>query len=232
MFTWNLGGGSEWRFTMHAYPFYIIAAACALIGTGRVGRRLLTTRPALPLTGLKQVVVRLSALAAIALLGTASYFVLPWFVVREGIARGESTSLETGRRDLAFYRGGWSAAHHDGITVRVSRGERSDVHIPLPVRRDYDIVLRIDPVDPATPQRVGLLLNGHFIGMPLLSWDPERVGTYRVRIPAGRMRGINKLTIIPEVLVDAGSAGPRFAWLDPADRIGIRLWYVRVLPAP
>jgi hypothetical protein len=25
-FTWNIPGGAEWRFTMHAYPFYLIAA--------------------------------------------------------------------------------------------------------------------------------------------------------------------------------------------------------------
>jgi len=230
--TWNLGGGNAWRFTMHAYPFYIVAAACALVGTVRVARRLVTTRPILPLTSVKQVAVRVSALAAITLLAAVGYFVLPWFVVREGIANGESTSMETGRRDLAFYRKGWSPAHHDGIMVRVSRGQRSHVHIPLPVRRDYDIVLRIDPVDPAIPQRVGLLVNGHFVGMPRLSWDPERAGTYRVRVPADRVRATNVLTIIPEVLVPAGSAGPRFAWLDPADRIGVRLWYVRVLPLP
>ena len=30
-FTWNLGGGAEWRFTMHAYPFYLVAASLALV---------------------------------------------------------------------------------------------------------------------------------------------------------------------------------------------------------
>jgi hypothetical protein len=28
-FTWKLSGGSEWRFTMYAYPFYLVAAAHA-----------------------------------------------------------------------------------------------------------------------------------------------------------------------------------------------------------
>jgi len=32
--------------------------------------------------------------------------------------------------------------------------------------------------------------------------------------------------------VTAGSAGPRFAWLDAGERIGVRFWYVRVLPLP
>ncbi|MEO5897042.1 MAG: glycosyltransferase family 39 protein [Vicinamibacterales bacterium] len=230
LFTWNLAGGNEWRFTMHAYPFYIVAAACALVETVRAGKRVVTTRSFSPPINARQLAVRGTVLAAIAVLGALSYFVLPWFVIREGIAKGESTSVETGSRDHAFYRKGWSSAHDDGVPIRVSLGHRSTVHIPLPVKRTYEIVLRLDPVDPASHQRVGLLMNGNLVGNPQLSWDPERVGTYRVRIRADQVKAINELTIIPEVLVPAGTAGPRFAWLDPTDRLGIRLWYVRVLP--
>jgi hypothetical protein len=230
VFTWNLGGGNEWRFTMHAYPFYLVAAGCALVGTVRGVRHLVTTRSILLRAHVKPFAVRLGAVIAIALVGVVSYFVLPWFVVREAIARGESTSLETGSRDRAFYREGWAPPHRDGVTVRVSRGKRSVVHLPLPVVRDYDIVLRMDPVDPAVPQRVGVLVNGHLVGMPTLSWDPERVGTYRVRVSADKVRPTSELTIIPEPLVPAASAGQRYAWLDGSDQIGVRLWYVRALP--
>ena len=31
-FTWGVQGGSEWRFTLHAYPFYLLAASYALVG--------------------------------------------------------------------------------------------------------------------------------------------------------------------------------------------------------
>jgi hypothetical protein len=34
-FTWAIPGGAEWRFTMHAYPFYLIAAALALTEAAR-----------------------------------------------------------------------------------------------------------------------------------------------------------------------------------------------------
>ena len=230
LFTWNLPGGNEWRFTMHAYPFYIVAAACALVETVRVGRRIVTTRSLPPQASGGLVAMRATGLAAIAVLAALSYFVLPWFVVREGIAKGESTSVETGPRDHAFYRKGWSPAHDDGVTVRVSVGQRSTVHIPLPARRDYEIVLRLDPIDPAIQQRVGLLMNGNLVGNPSLALDLQRVGTYRVRIRADQVKAVNELTIIPEVLVPAGAAGPRFAWLDPTDRLGVRLWYVRILP--
>ena len=31
-FTWRIPGGGEWRFTMHAYPIYLIAMAYAITG--------------------------------------------------------------------------------------------------------------------------------------------------------------------------------------------------------
>lgn len=130
-----------------------------------------------------------------------------------------------------FYRSGWSAPHADNITVRVSRDERAVVRLPLPEKRAYDIVLRIDPVTPTSPERVDVLFNRRLVGRLRLSWDPERVGSYRLRVREDVVNaGSNELIVIPASTVPAGSAGPWFAWLDPADRIGVRLWYVRVLP--
>jgi hypothetical protein len=36
-FTWRIPGGAEWRFTMHAYPFYLVAAALALVTGASLG---------------------------------------------------------------------------------------------------------------------------------------------------------------------------------------------------
>jgi hypothetical protein len=178
------------------------------------------------------VALRAAAVAGVLLIGTVVYAGAPWFVIREAIARGESTSVETGGRDLVFYRSGWTAPHREGIWVRVSRGERSRVRIPLAAARTYDIVLRIDPVDPARQDRVSVLFNGHFVGAPRLSHDPDRVGSYVVRVQPHMVRSDNELVIVPSTLVAAGSAGPRFAWIDPDERIGVRLWYVRVILLP
>jgi hypothetical protein len=159
------------------------------------------------------------------------YHGLPWFVVREAIARGDSTSIETGARDLAFYREGWSPPHRDGVMVRVSQSEHAIVDVPLPEQRDYDIVLRIDPVVPGTQERVSVLFNRHLVAALRLTWNPERVGSYRFPVRASMVReSDNEITIVPETLVEASRAGPRFAWLDPRQRVGVRLWYVRVLP--
>jgi hypothetical protein len=139
--------------------------------------------------------------------------------------------VEAGERDLVFYRSGWLPPHHEGVSVRVSQKERAVVRIPLPVKRDYDIVLRIDPVAPGTQDGASVLLNRHMLGHLRLGWNPERVGAYRLHVPERMVRaGSNELLIIPDALVPASAAGPRFGWVDPGERLGVRLWYVRVLP--
>jgi hypothetical protein len=45
-FTWAIPGGAEWRFTLHAYPFYLIAAALALTCAAGWARRALARRAA------------------------------------------------------------------------------------------------------------------------------------------------------------------------------------------
>jgi 4-amino-4-deoxy-L-arabinose transferase-like glycosyltransferase len=227
--TWNIAGGGEWRFTMHAYPFFIVAAFYAIEGAWQVVVALWRNRGRVMPAALPWLRPAALVLAVAANL-TAAYLLLPWFVAREAIARGDDVSIETGGRDFAFYGSGWSTPHLESITVRVSRAERAIVQIPLPSRRAYDIVLRVDPVAPERQDRVTLLLNRHLLGSIHLTWNPERVGSYRVRLPAQHVVvGSNELALIPDTMVPASSAGTRFAWLDARDRLGIRLWYVRVL---
>lgn len=232
MLTWNVAGGRAWRFTMHAYPFYLVAAAWVVFDVARLARLLAANRGLPAATRVSHLGRKAGIISGALLVAATAWFLLPWLAVREAIGLGEATSVETGPRDRLFYPDGWSSPHSEGITVRVSRGERSVVRFPLPDRRDYDIVLRIDPVDPDIQQRVVVRFNGELVGLLTLSWNPERVGTYRVRARAPLVRTINELTIVSETLVSAGSAGPPFAWLDPDERIGLRLWYVRVLPLP
>ena len=230
MFTWNIGDGNAWRFTMHAYPFFLIASAVAVVGAARAVRTA-AAEPARLRSLVRPMAWRTVAVATIAAAGVAAYYLLPWYVVREAIARGESTSVETGTRDRVFYSDGWSPPHMESIVVRVTRGDRAVVRIPLPERRAYDIVLRIDPVTPTMPELVDVLFNRKLIGHLRLSYDPQRVGAYRLR--AGEdivRRGSNEIVVIPSATVPAGAAGPRFDWLNPSDAIGVRLWYVRVLP--
>jgi hypothetical protein len=76
-----------------------------------------------------------------------------------------------------------------------------------------------------------VLFNSQVVLRTALGWDPSRVGAYRIHLPAEWIRpGANRLTLVTEPLVAAASAGPRFAWIDEKERIGVRFWYVRVVP--
>jgi len=221
-FTWNIAGGGEWRFTMHVLPILVVAAVYAVGGVCRAAR----TRPAM-----RPFALRAAAVTAIAATAIASYMALPWFTTKEAIANGEAVTIEAGDRGRVFYRRGWSATHAEGlVNVRVSRAAHTSVHVPLPKKRPYEVVLRLDPVAPDRQDRVTVLFNRQLLGRIRLSWDPQRVGSHRISLPVEWVKvGDNEITLVPEVTVNAGSAGPRFAWLDPADTIGVRLWYVRVL---
>jgi hypothetical protein len=229
-FTWKLGGGGEWRFTLHAYALYIVAAAFGIVTAARALFRWRRREAAASMASVARAARRAAAVAAVAVAGVALYYWLPWPVVNEAVAAGESTSIEPGPRDRVFFREGWSDPHFESITVRVSTGPWGVARLPLPARRAYHVVLRLDPVSPAAHQRVRVLLNRQQIAQFPLAWNPNRVGAYPVTLPADIVRaGSNELVIIPEPTVDAGSAGPGFAWLDPRQRIGVRLWYLRVV---
>jgi len=231
-FTWNVSSGGEWRFTMHAYPLYLVGALFALDRACRLALSLWRSRGSWHAPP-RSFTIRTAAVLACATLGWAAYIALPWFVVREAVALREDVSIEAGPRDRVFFGAGWSVPHRDGVLVRVSRREQTTLRFPLPARRTYDIVVRLDPIAPELQRRVTLLLNRQLLGSLHLRSDPVRMGSYRVRLPEEQVRiGSNELTIVPDVLVSAASGGPRFDWLDPAERIGIRLWYVRVLAPP
>ena len=224
-FTWNLGGGGEWRFTMHVYSIYLVAAVNAVSAAwGAVARR-----PAW-----RDLRWRIPIVAALAACAVAFYVGMPWLVKREAMAAAEAVNIEAGMRDRVFFRQGWSAPHADGVvTARVSRADRASIHFPLPQKRAYEIALRLDPVAPGVQDRVTVLLNKRMLARLQLAWNPDRVGSYRLTLPADWVRaGGNEIELIPETMVAASAGGPRFAWLNPDERVGLRLWYLRVLDSP
>ena len=220
-FTWNLGGGGEWRFTMHAYPIYLVAVVYA-------GAAVLATEWR---ASIREVGRRAVSVAAIAATAAAIYISMPWFVAREALAKTEAVTIGAGARDRVFFRGGWSPPRQEGaITTRTSLEPQTRMHFPLPERRDYEVVLRLDPVASDRQRRMMVLFNRQLIASLQLAWDPARVGSYRLSIPAWRTRrGENEITLVPETMVTAGSAGERFASLDPAQQLGVRFWYLRIL---
>jgi 4-amino-4-deoxy-L-arabinose transferase-like glycosyltransferase len=231
-FTWNVGGGGEWRFTMHAYPFYIVAACYAFARLLHLVLLVRRDRSMPSWSRLRPGLIRSAVTGAVVLLASVLYLSMPWFAFNETLAQGQDLTVGAGTRDVAFFRHGWSPPHQEGlVTVRVSLAQRAVIWIPLPARRSYDLTLRFDPVAPALQHRVEVLLNGRLVGRIGLTWDPARVGSYRIHLSEEQVRtGANELILIPDAVVSRGDAGPRFAWVDQGASLGLRLWYVRILP--
>lgn len=228
-FTWNISSGGEWRFTMHAYPLYLVAALFAVDGAVRGAAALWRSGRRMPALS-RRTAVGIAAVASIAALGWGAYVALPWLVVRETVVSGQDVSIETGPRDGVFFDDGWSEPYPDGVMVRVSTSPRSAIRFPLPIRRAYDVILRFDPAVPGRQHRVAVLFNRQLVGTLKLAVDAARMGSYRLRLPAAQVRrGSNELMVVPDTLAAAGAAGPRLGWIDPAQPVGVRLWYVRIL---
>ena len=228
--TWNVAGGGEWRFSMHTYPLYLTASMSAAAFCWKLARTFWHRARRREFVIARAQMRRIGLVAVLVAIVLVVYTVLPWFVVRETIAARTDVSVVAGGRDATFFGSGWSGPYADGLTFRVSRAEHAVVRIPLPEQRPYQIVLRLDPVAPERQRRAVVLLNRQLLATLILTWTPDRVGSYPLLLPADKVRvGINELTIVPDTLVPVAVAGPRYASQDPDDQLGVRLWYVRVL---
>jgi hypothetical protein len=232
--TWPIGGGAEWRFTQHAYPFYLVAAAAAIVSFAqllwRLGQRQIEWRT-IKTVRLRPVV----AVAAAILLGWMLYVALPLFVLRESLESGETVSVGVSGRDYLFFGGRWSEAVGNGnVMVRVAMNDRVSMRIPLPLHADYMLTLRMDGPglpNPAYQPRVTVFLDKQTIGQVRFNDDPDRVGAYRMRIPrelTGKLLG--RLDLVASHTVRADQAGPRFAWLPGDTPVAFYLWYARLEP--
>jgi len=230
-FTWNVGGGGEWRFTMHAYPIYLIAAIYApyQVWCTAWSLRLEHARRAIRS---RRGWTAVAAVLVIAALAPVAYARLPYFVHREGLAYGEEVTIAAGARDAVFYTQQWSPPHTDGaVTARVALGERAAIELPLPVQRPYRLTLRMDPVTAEAPRAITVLLNGRLLRRIGLDWNPDRVGTYSVDVDAYLVRpGSAVLQLVADRAIPARAAGPRYDWIAPDTPVSLRVWYVRIHP--
>jgi hypothetical protein len=233
--TWPVGGGAEWRFTQHAYPFYLVAAASVPAALGHLIKQLSRRELRWPEIFTRPRVGQAMACGLFLAIGWIVYATLPYFVVREGLAGGEAVSVGVGDRDLSFFPAGWSERNGSGnVIVRVAVSDRVSLRIPLPRPVEYTLTLRMDAprvAEPAYQPRVTVFLNNRTIAQVRFMNDPTRVGAYRATIPrdlAGRL--FNRLDLVASHTVKAAESGPRFAWLPGDTPVAFYLWYVRVEP--
>jgi hypothetical protein len=136
-FTWP--SDPDFRFTVHAYPTFLVAAAVGIAAVFHTARAILVpTR--LPE---KRPEWRRRALAWAAVVGPA--VVLLWLVLRvlptwtftEALRTGEAGMLTAGIRDGAFVGSGWSEVTGRGnVRMRIATTEGT-IWLPLPAVADY-----------------------------------------------------------------------------------------------
>jgi hypothetical protein len=236
--TWPIGGGGAFRFSLHAYPFYLIAAAFAVTQAARLTAKLVSiARAPRRLAGTvdRPRAARVALVAALAAFAWGTYLVLPYFVAREALASGDAATIGAGPRDAPYFVEGWSDAYGGGnVTVRAAISERTRMRVPLPLDADHWLTLRIDPAETreeALQPTVTVFLNRRPIAGLNLGRNPERMGSYRMVVPrelAGR--SVARLEFAASHTVPASEAGRHFASLPPQTPVAFRLWYVRLEP--
>ncbi len=236
MLIWSLRGGDHWRFTLHAYPFYLVAAFHFLFASGAVLVAVARGRGRETLEGVRprRVAAIAAAMIAIAALARFADRWAPYLVARESLATNNATTIGAGPKDGVFFGEGWSPLVVGGnVVARLQTAERSTLWVPLPARRPYRLVIRMDPIpfDGAPPQRVRVLLDGREIAALALTWNPQRVGAYQIEVPADVVPGGRaRLEFVSDYRLPLDRAGSAFPELPRSVSAGLRLWYVRLTP--
>ena len=212
--TWTVPGGAEWRLTLFAYAFYLIAAFWTIDSAVKFARAAFreNEKPWRKLTR-KQVIQPAAIVLAIFVMAGVWLVAAPYAIVNEALTHEGATMIVAGPRDRWFFVDGWSDLVSNGnVTARFAVKPAAILRIALPESRSYAVTLRLDPVDPsAAPQHiVRLSLNGHHIDDIALSWNPDRIGQYDVTIPAG-------------------SFDPGTQDLELRSATPFKLWYVRIV---
>ncbi len=234
MVTWASPGGDAWRFTMHVYPIYLVAAGAAWSMLARGLRQIVAEPATLRAVAWRREALRAGGVLAVVGAGMAGRFWAPYLTVREGLLLGESSSVAVGQADEVFYTESWSAPVQTGaVTARLATAERAEIRVPLPERRAYRLVMRLDPLPFADgrPQRVRVFLDGRQVGAFELVPSVERMGSYTVELSADVVQpGRRRLEFVSEFAAPISEAGDVFPEIDRRQRVAFRLWYVRLTP--
>ena len=205
--TWTVRGGAEWRLTLFAYAFYLIAAFWVV---DKVFRNAKWRGGAANRFSLRPLAVLLALLT----IAAAWTFMIPYAVAREALANGDPVTIFAGQRDRWFFVDGWSSLAVTGnVTSRSATEPTASLRIFLPDAREYGLILRMDPVMPSGDlrQKVRVSLNGHSVGELDLVWNPERIGEYHLSIPAETVTpGVQRLAI--------------------SSNASVKFWYLRIIP--
>jgi hypothetical protein len=185
---WQTRTGAQWRFTLFAYPFYLIAACEAFRAAGSLARTALRRR----WRGAVSVRwTRLAAIAAVSIVVAVAARGLPsawrYLVVREAAANEDAYSIVPGHGDRLFFTKGWYPPASVGAAVgRYSRGASASIWVPIFAERPLRLTFRMQACAPGTaPARdVHVLVDDADAGVLAVFWDDQRARDYVVELPS------------------------------------------------
>lgn len=236
--TWTVPGGAEWRLTLFAYPFYLLAAFWVLHRLAQAVQHLRQDGFVVPRWRLVRArAFQMASLLALLVAGGVAWALFaPYFIARESLLAGKPTAIMAGERERWLFREGWTGPVTTvNVVARFTTQPLATIRIPLPEVRAYDAVFRMDTLNyrDAPKQRVQIALNGTDVGTFELTWNRALVGEYRARLPIEAVKaGVNELTFKTEHLVQIGRARMAFRQVPRTQIVGMRLWYVLLTPGP
>jgi 4-amino-4-deoxy-L-arabinose transferase-like glycosyltransferase len=232
--TWSVGGGGDWRFTQHAYPFYLVFASWMIGEAVRWTKALAADESARGWLISRRFAVRLATVVAIVGIMLAGYVAGPFLVNWEALRAGEAITIPVEGRSAWFFSGAWSQPFgHEPVILRAAQAPLVALRLPMPRHRDYWMTLRLDPAETVDPERqphVTVFFNRHPLARLRLTRSAGRVGTYRIRVSRELARPLSRLDLLASHTVPAGESGEHFSSLPPGTPVAFRLWYVRIEP--
>jgi hypothetical protein len=199
--TWTVLGGAEWRLTLFAYSFYLVAAFWLVDRVARFVRATVIARDTAPWEYVtrRETVRALVAILVIVVVGGLWATAVPYAVAREALTHGEAATIMVGPRDHLFFVDGWSPLVVEGnVTVRYAAEREAMIRLLLPEARPYQMILRSSPVDrSSTPQQIlRVSLNGNHLKDLALVWNPDRIGEHLISVPAHAVNpGVHRLAL-------------------------------------
>jgi hypothetical protein len=229
-FTWNIRGGAEWRFTMHAYPVFLIAAFLAwqqAIGFVRRGDWTDPSRAALPPA---RRLIGPAVVVLVIVTGFAAWREAPWFIVREAIAAGDAGTVTLGERDQVFLGEGWSQPTQGAVAMSRFAAREAVLWVPLPRQQDYVLRLHLGELEGHWGFGIAVALNLVPIGRVELPPNTRDV-TAELQVPVEQVRaGSNRIDLRAERGVRANVAGVSAPGLKADAEIACRVWSVTIVP--
>lgn len=197
-FTYEIAGGNEWRFTMHAYPFYLIAGALFL--TVIIGALLAqnTWRLFSDHAFSRRSLLMTSCVLLFLLTGGWFLFNQSNFLRKEeAIKADESILIQSGNRDSRFFTSGWyMPVQSNGEELRITKAAEAELSVPLKRAKEYNLILRANPVfeKPLKPAMISVTVNSQPVGK-FEAKAPINTA-YVFRLPPNLINdGINKISL-------------------------------------